>query len=237
MDKLYFNELRKWLNEFINQFGISHILTYLISGIPLFLGAIFIHKLRGFIGSFGLNRSISEGAIFSLICTLPMLVGYAAVFNFNQTITVNKVLISAIAAGFFEELFFRGFLFGQIYRYTKIGFFPSVVIGALLFASMHLYQSDELLTLIGIFLTTFSGAILFAWIYVEWNYNIWVPVFLHLFMNLFWMLFSAGENALGGIYANIFRIMTIALVIIITVIYKRTKGIGFEINRKNIWYK
>ena len=237
LDDLFFNVLRKWLNAIINQFGISHILTYSISGIPLILGAIFIHGLRGFIGSLGLNKSIIKGIIFSLICTLPMLIGFAVVFEFNSEITINEVLVSGIAAAFFEELYFRGFLFGQIYRYTKIGFLPSIVIGALLFAWLHLYQSQELATLVGIFLTTFLGAVLFAWVYVEWNYNIWVPIFLHLFMNFFWMLFSAGENALGGIYANIFRILTIVLIIVLTIIYKRNQGIRLEVNKSTIWKK
>ncbi len=80
-----------------------------------------------------------------------MLIGYAIVFDFNRNITTDEILVSAVAAGFFEELFFRGFLFGQLYRFSKLGFFPSVVIGALLFASMHLYQSNDAITLAGIF--------------------------------------------------------------------------------------
>jgi hypothetical protein len=51
------------------------------------------------------------------------------------------------------------------------------------------------------------------------------------------MLFAAGDDALGGLYANIFRVMTIVLVISATVIYKRRKGIPLEINRRTLWIK
>src|SRR5699024_7976135 len=216
-------DLRSWLYQIINQLGVSHIITYTISGIPLVLGVTCIHKSNEIIDSFGLNRPVLQGLLFGLICTLPMLIGFALLFEFNPEITWNTFLISAVSAAFFEELFFRGFLYGQLYRYTKLGFLPSVIIGAFLFAFIHLYQSDELLRLIGIFLTTFLGAGLFSWVYSEWDHNIWVPISLHFFMNFFWMLFSVGDDALGGVYANIFRVITIILVIGLTIAYKKKR--------------
>lgn len=237
LDELYFRELRKWLNEIINQSGAAHIITYLISGIPIYLGVILIHSTREFFSGLGLNKSFAKGICFPLIFTLPMFIGYAVVFNFNTEITLNDVLIKVIAAGFFEELFFRGFLFGQVYRYTKFGFIPSVLLGSLLFGFVHLYQSQDLLTLIGIFITTFLGAILFAWLYAEWNFNLWVAIFLHLFMNLSWLMYSVSDDALGNIYANIFRALTIILAISITVQYKRKNNIKLEVNRQTIWIK
>lgn len=64
---------------------------------------------------------------------------------------------------------------------------------------IHLYQSTELIQSLGIFAITFLGGILFAWIFAEWDYNIWIPISLHLFMNLAALMFTATENALGGI--------------------------------------
>jgi membrane protease YdiL (CAAX protease family) len=152
-------------------------------------------------------------------------VGFAIFLEYKPRITVNTILINVIAASFFEELYYRGFLFGQLFRYTSLGFILSVILGAVIFGLIHLYQGSALTEWIGIFLITFLGGILFAWVYVEWNFNLWVPVLLHLLMNLSFEMFSAGENALGGIYLNIFRSITLFLIIFLTIIYKRKSGI------------
>lgn len=235
--QMFFVDIRTWLNGFISNIGICHFITYMIIGTPLFIGVGIIHKFKNFFEALGLNKSIVKGILFPLICTLPMLIGYAILFDFNNEITFTKILMGVICAAFVEELFYRGFLFGQIYRFTKIGFILSIVFGALVFASGHLYQSQDITTIVGIFLTTFLGAILFAWVYVEWNYNLWIPIFLHLFMNLFWMMFSVSDNAFGGTYANIFRIVTIGLVIGLTILYKLKKGIKLEINKNTLLVK
>jgi hypothetical protein len=81
------------------------------------------------------------------------------------------------------------------------------------------------------------GSLLFAWVYTEWNYNIWAPVFLHMLMNFAWELFSAGDNALGGIYSNVFRVITIALIIFLTIIFKRKQSSKLAVNKPTIWMK
>jgi membrane protease YdiL (CAAX protease family) len=236
LQEFFFRGIRNAFDPFLNQRGISHLLTYILVGLPIFAGAVFLHGKK-WAESLGLNRSPGKAFIFALLCTLPMLIGYAGLSSPNPEFTLNTFLIKALAAGFFEELYFRGFLFGQLFRYTRLGFLPAVLIGALLFASVHLYQSDDQLTLVGIFAVTLLGAVIFAWVYAEWNYNIWVPVFLHLLMNLFWDIFSGGANALGGLTANIFRLGTIILIITLTIIYKKRRGEPLEITRKTIWMK
>jgi uncharacterized protein len=51
-------------------------------------------------------------------------------------------------------------------------------------------------------------------------------------MNLSWLMFSVADNAFGGIYANVFRVLTIAMAIVFTIIYKRKKGLGLEVNQQ-----
>jgi membrane protease YdiL (CAAX protease family) len=225
------------MNERVQNVGLSHIIVYFIVSVPIVLGASVINEFKRCKTTLGLNRSILKGMLFPLICSLPMFIGFSVCFSYNRDLTLDEVLISGVAAAFFEEFIFRGFLFGQLFRYTKLGFIPSILLGAFLFAAMHLYQSNDLLTLIGIFSTTFMGAVLFSWLYVEWNYNLWIAIFLHFFMNLAWMVFAVSDNAFGGVYANVFRILTIALAIILTLLYKRKKQIPLNITRENIWMK
>ena len=236
-DSIYFKDIRGALNEVINQFGISHIIAYLIVGIPIFAGTLLISKKNAFFKNLGLDKSFLKALAFSVVCTLPMFLGFSLFFDLNTDIKLNTILISVLAAAFFEELYFRGFLFGQLYKHTSLGFIASVLLGSLLFGLIHLYQSDVLTELVGIFLITFLGAILFAWVYVEWNYNLWVPILLHALMNLAFEIFNVADNALGGTYLNVFRTITIALIIIITILYKKRKGIPLEVNRNTFLIK
>ncbi len=238
IDETYFKEIREWFYKLIDQWGISHIMAYFIVGIPIFMGTLILHKKDRFFHSLGLDKSLFlKGMVFSLLCTLPMFIGFALLFDFNTEFSLNAFLITVVAAALFEELYYRGFLFGQIYRYTNLGFIPSVLIGAILFGLIHLYQGTDLIELIGIFLITFLGGILYAWVYVEWNYNLWIPIFLHLFMNLSWGLFSVAENTLGGTYANIFRLITILLIIGLTIAYKIKNKLDFKINKRTLLIK
>lgn len=237
LDDLYFKEVRSYLYGQFNQFGVSHIISYAIFGLPILVGIFAIHRKIKVFDFLGLNAPILKGFLFSLICTLPMFIGFFFVFDFNSELSLDSLLITVLAAAIFEEVYFRGFLFGQLYRYSNLGFVPSVLFGALLFGLMHLYQSTEFAELVGIFLVTFLGGILFAWLYVEWDFNLWVPIFLHLLMNLSWDLFSVSDNAFGGIYSNVFRIVTIALAITLTILYKKKRRRKLEINKKTIWMK
>ena len=237
LDGLYFNLIRESINQVIKNGGISHILTYIISGLPLYLGVILIHNKNKVAESLGLKGSFWQGCKISFLFTIPMFIGFALMFKLNSEINLDEFLIKVVAAAFFEELFFRSLLFGQVFRFTNMGFIPSVLFGALLFGFIHLYQSQEFNQSIRIFAVTFLGGILFAWVYAECNYNIWIPVFLHLFMNLAAIMFSATENALGGIYFNVFRTITVILVISGAVFYKTNTYGKLEVRKINLWIK
>lgn len=235
-DDFYFKDIRLGINEQINQIGVSHILTYLITGIPLFAGTLLIGKSSDFLKNLGLDKSVFKALAVAICSTAPMFIGFSLLFDFQLSLNSNKLLITVVAAGFFEELYFRAFLFGLPYRKARLGFLPSVFFGAFYFGALHLYQSTEFYELLGIFGVTFLGGILFAWVYTEWNFNIWVSVFLHMFTNLAWELFEVSDNALGGVYANIFRLLTLILIIVITVLYKKRSGKKLEVSKSTLWF-
>lgn len=118
---------------------------------------------------------------------------------------------------------FRAFMFGLLFRYAKIGFFWAVILPALLFGSLHLYQGHDVISSLAAFAVTFIGAVYFSWMYVEWNFNLWVPIGLHMLMNGAWVIFSmeGTEVAAGGLISNIARVLSILLAIGLTVWYKR----------------
>ena len=102
-----------------------------------------------------------------------MLTGYAVIGTFDREISIDAAVTWIFVAGFFEELIYRGFVFGQLFRYAAWGFLPAALLTALAFGSLHLYQGHDLLSALSAFGVTALGSFFFSWLYVEWNYNLW----------------------------------------------------------------
>jgi membrane protease YdiL (CAAX protease family) len=84
-------------------------------------------------------------------------------------------------------------LFGQLFRRVGLWFLPAAALSPLLFGIGHLYQGNGLLETAGAFLVTLIGGIWFSW-----------------------SAFEAGNSALGGIEANVYRLLTVAISIWLT---------------------
>jgi membrane protease YdiL (CAAX protease family) len=198
----------------------------------LAIGYMFGHE--NIIENIGLKHNFTKGLLFSFFTVLPMLLSSTIFGQINTLINPTELVQKTLLAGVLEEYLFRGFLFGLLFLKCGWGFIPSSLLGALIFGMGHVYQGYDLSSSIGIFLITGVGAVWFAWLYVEWNYNLWVPIFLHVLMNLSWTLFDISSNALGAPLANFFRIITIALTVVITI--RNSKRDGFKVNKTNLWY-
>ena len=222
--KQYFSTIKENLDLLTKNGLLSYVLTYSFIGVPIFIGTYLINSKQNVLSNLGLNHNPIKPFFIALLFSLPMMLGGLFCFEFNKEISIPNFVAGTIVVGFMEELFYRGFLFGQLFKYTKLGFMSAIILGAIVFATGHLYQSQDTFELIGIFSVTFMGAILFAWLYVEWNYNLWIPVFLHSLMNLTWHIFEMDATALGGILPNIFRGFTIISAIVFTIIYKKKRN-------------
>lgn len=174
----------------------------------------------------GLNRNILKGFGIALLCVLPLYLIFLLFGDLNTKLTFSVIYDRAILTGFKEELVFRAFMFGLLFRYAKTGFFWAVILSALYFGSVHLYQGHDVLSALAAFGVTFIGALYFSWMYVEWNFNIWIPVGLHILMNGAWFIFTmeGTEVAAGGLISNIARIISITLAIAITVYCHKKRG-------------
>ncbi len=230
----YFAPIKENLDKITQNGLVSYILTYAIIGTPIYIGAYIINPKLSIIKNLGLYHNPIKAFMIALLFSMPMLLGGSVFFKLNPDLSVSNLIAGSIVIGIVEELFFRGFLFGQLFKYTRLGFISSIVLGAIVFASGHLYQSHDTAELIGIFSVTFMGAVLFAWLFVEWNYNLWVPIFLHALMNLSWHVFEMDPTALGGVLANVFRGLTIALAIVFTIVYKRMQKLDLIITKDKL---
>ena len=207
--------------SFLNQ-SMRALLLVIVAFILLAV----VMKPKEIFSFLGLNGNILKGFGAAVICTLPLYLVFPFFGNFNTELTFQVFYNKCILTGFKEELVFRAFMFGLFFRYAKTGFFWAVILPALYFASVHLYQGHDVLSSLAAFGVTFIGALYFSWMYVEWNFNIWVPVGLHMLMNGAWHVFTmeGTEVAAGGLISNIVRVVSIALAVGLTVYVRRKNG-------------
>ena len=184
---------------------LHYTLNYLLAGLIPTWALFLLHARRDIASSMGLSHGFGTGLLFAVTATLPMIAGYAVIGEFDRELSADEAFTWIFIAGMFEELVYRGFVFGQLFRYARWGFLPAALLAAL-------------------------GSIFFSWLYVEWNYNLWGVIWLHTLMNLPWIVFRVSTSgAVGDTGANALRLCTIILAIGLTVAYKRKRGLPYRI--------
>ncbi len=206
------------------------LLNYSIIVIVFIITGLLFKKLPFEI--LGLKTDILKGMLFGFLFTIPMFIGYGYGAQFKTDITVERIHLDMVLAGFFEELFFRGFLFGILFYYAGWGFISAVFIPSIFFGIGHLYQAETLTEGLSVFLFTALGGAGFAWFYLTWR-SLWMVVFLHGFMDLAWDMFSIQSNVTGNLNANIFRFATLGLVIYFSA--RKAKAMGTYSLKGKLW--
>jgi membrane protease YdiL (CAAX protease family) len=236
-DLFYFKSIQIFSKNVFHSKAIAHLIAYLVTLIPLVFTLKILLPKRGTSDLFSLNKSIIKGFSLAFTGTLPMLIGYLIHFKLVKKIHFESLFINTLSSAFFEEIIFRGFLIGILYRFTRLGFLSSSLFGSLLFAQVHLYQSQDITELVEIFAITFLGSLFFAWVYFESEYNLWTAIFLHFFMNLYWEIFTVSENVSGNFYGNLYKFFSIAAIIAIVIYVKRKNKFAFEVTWKSLFIK
>lgn len=232
----YFNlGVRPFANFISTCKSIHYILHYLIAGIIPAAALLLLHRPDTILYRLGLTHGFGRGLLFGVLSTVPMFAGYAVIGSFNRETPPDHMFTFIVVAGFFEELIFRGFVFGELFRTARWGFLPAATLTALAFGSLHLYQGDDLISASAAFGVTAAGSIFFSWIYVESENNLWSVIWPHTLMNAPWMLFCvSGSGAVGGLRANGLRLCTLLIAIALVVIYKKRKGLPYHISGKTL---
>lgn len=203
--------------------------------VALGLGAVLFGP-RAAAASLGLDKSIIQGIWVGLVLTLVLPLGFALMLGFDPPPRpLLAVLRGAVLPGFGEELLYRGLLFGFLFRFARWGFLPAALSAAVLFGAAHLYQGQGVADSAAIFALTALGSLWFAWLYAEWDFNLWVPVALHVLMNLYWELFSVADDALGPAFTIGLRLLVIVLSVLLTVLVARRRG-GRVVRGRGWWW-
>ncbi|WP_370337018.1 lysostaphin resistance A-like protein [Parvularcula marina] len=190
---------------------------------PLIVALVFFGS--GAFRALGLQANILTGLAVGFVCTLPMLLGYALFGTFNPGESpVDLFFKYALFPGVGEEIIYRGFLFGLLFRFAGWGFIPASLLCAISFGIAHMWQGSSPAETAGIVAITAVGAVWFSWLYIEWGNNLFVPITFHVLMNEWWQLFEISETALGGGVGNIFRFTTIGLSVVVTLMMAKRQG-------------
>lgn len=161
-----------------------------------------------------------KGLAIGFGCTLPML----ALGLLSDSFTPSRVEVihGAIAPGLTEEIFFRAMLFGLLVQLGRTPMISTAVVTGIVFGLAHIdITPDEGETIVGQ-LNLWNalialGGFMYAWLYFESRWNLWVVIALHAGMNLWWDMFDLSATPLGGWGATISRIAAVGLVVFFVV--------------------
>lgn len=238
--------------KYLAEWGISArklVFFSLLTLIPL-LAMFVLHRPKEVFSSWGFSGNFLVAFALSIFCTAPMFIGNALKMPLTNEISNTLfdaglpllfeymvpahpgwsyqvywegVLNTAVIAGFFEEIIFRGFIFGQLFRYARWGFMPAVLASIVPFAFLHIQLEWKWVAIGSMFIFTALDGAFFCWMFTQWRYNIWVPIWLHILINLSWIAFE-GNNSESRIWANVVRLAAIAMSVLFTIWFKKQSG-------------
>ena len=192
--------------------------------VPLLVAALVLGRQRMF-SALGLTAPPGRAFAFALACSAIVLVGIAATAPPAPVDRLPADLMRwAVLPGIAEEILFRAFLFGFLYRFAGWGFLPAALLSAQVFGFEHLYQGGDTMEALSIALLTGIGGLWWSWLYVEWRWNLWVPIAFHVLLNGYWTAFEVADNALGSGLSVALRLLCIVISVVATIALARRRG-------------
>lgn len=99
---------------------LHYTLNYLLAGLIPTWALFLLHARRDIASSMGLSHGFGTGLLFAVTATLPMSPG-SRHRRVRPGTDADAAFTWIFIAGIFEELVYRGFVFGQLFRYAPLG--------------------------------------------------------------------------------------------------------------------
>lgn len=163
---------------------------------------------------FALRRGALRALAFGLICTLPMSIGFALTRSVSVQHPVTILFLSVIFP-LTEEMQSRGFAFRMLYRGEGWPWWAAAVVVGLVTGAIHVEKGQTAAQILGLFVITGIGGLVFSWLLARWE-SLWFPFALHMFMNLWWEVFSVSRTALGGWFPFMIQNACVLMAIVVT---------------------
>lgn len=164
-----------------------------------------------------------KGLGLGFACTLPMLL--LGLMSESFTPTRYEILYTAITPGITEEIFYRAFMFGLLVQVARCPLWQSAIITGLIFGLAHVDITPDagqtILGQIGPWIAMIGvGGFMYAWLYWESRWNLWVVIALHIGMNLWWDMFDLTLTPLGNWGATLVRVVSVGLAVLFVFHYR-----------------
>ena len=199
--------------------AIEVLLAWLLVFVVLRLAPEGTEGRRGPLAWLGLTASPLPALRVIGLAVLPAYLVFALTQPLNRAVVGFGVLYLAFIGPFAEEVVFRGVAFGLLRRVAGWPFWAAAGMPAVVFGLGHANpfhgapSLDEIMT----FAITATGAVIFAWLYERWRFDLWVPFLLHALMNLAWSLFRVGDGAFAGWLPLVMQVTTVTLAILLSI--------------------
>jgi len=197
----------------------ADVLVWSIASVALCATALRLsHRLRprAILDELGLlGTPVPAIALVAVASTAPALVLLMSRAN-PELPAASTLLPLALFGPLGEEIVFRGYLFQQLHRRARWGFWPAAGLSALLFGLAHVHGLTRTLEAPSNVVVPAIGGFFFAWLFLRWKENLWVPIAVHASMNFWWeVLHSTGDLAAGQ-HAQLARGVFVGIVILKT---------------------
>jgi len=171
----------------------------------------------------GISSPPLPAFIFGIAAVVPLYVVFGFTMPLASETSFVAIAYLALLGPMAEEVLFRGFAFGELRRLVRLPFWAAALLPAVAFGLAHIGDGDTPVEIAGIFAITAAGGLFFSWLYEKWDYNIWVPIAVHVMMNLAWNIFEVGDSAFAGWLPTVMQVTTLILAIVLTLYWTPTR--------------
>lgn len=210
--------------DFVIQLPIdAHFLIHPAFRMLLVLIAVgYVHVLRGEDERPSMGLLVGWGLgikafVLGFACSLPMLaLGLLSEFSGTNR---YEIMYGAISPGITEEIFYRALMFGVLVQCARTPMWTTAIVTGIVFGLAHVdltpAPGQTIVGQLNLWNALIAlGGFMYAWMYYESRWNLWVVIALHIGMNLWWDMFDLTSSPLGGFGATLSRIVCVGLVVL-----------------------
>lgn len=210
-----------WLRPLLPSLGMAYGRSLLVNLADLAVMALLVglaaraHPRRLFELS-GLAASGRRPLAWAGVLFIPAVAVAALLAPVSASFTADDLFWQGVGFPVLEEVIYRGLAVGALIRWAGWPWWAACLAPAVMFGLVHAGQGSDLGSIAGVVAITGLGGLLFGWLFVRWDFNLWPAILLHVGMNSLWIVFGLGENALGGWLGNGLRLAVVAGAVLLT---------------------